>query len=829
MPERSANKARYFFEPAQLPEDKLQVADFTGEEQISQLYQFELTLMSDDPEIDFGSVVNQPATFTMMRRDEKHPIHGLVANFEQGSHSADQYMYRATLVPRLWRLSLTHQSRIFQDMTVEDIVRQVLKESGLTSQDFRFSLNSSYPAREYCAQYQETDLNFVRRLLEHEGIQFFFVQGEGAEEIVFSDHGNENPPIAGDSAISYHKGAGMVPDERETVREFIYRERAVTGKVKVKDYNYETPSASLEAESQINSDMPGMHYEYGPHFRTQSEGERLAKVRNEEIECQRKVVDGDGRCLRFRAGHQFDLERHYRGDLNAKYLITKVRHVGSQRVGMGLDPRYEDEVDYRNEFKCIPATVQYRPPRTTPVPRVPGVMTAEVDGSGDYAYLDDQGRYRAKMHFDQRDKSPGTASHPIRMKQPYTGKGEAGFHEPSHPGTEMVWACENGDPDRPMALGTAPNPTNPAPVKSENNSQHVIRTTSENEFIIEDQEDQERVTLYSPKHNSVLSLGAKHRNNEGATIVTDKTASIHGDAGTSVYGGNGIYLSAWQPSTSDGPGQWLNKLAPSIGMLTSAAFAKLSGGGIKQISNAYEFISALNTTWGIVKYAMVQSGQRYEEAGVKNDVTQAFQKLSAPGIFATCPGGYDVITGDAVTFIPNGGFNVNTPMGAAINALDGVSMVAGKDIQSYSKEGKIEMVADKDIIKLDATKKSVLFHGKEIVGAEGEEQVILESGDDSITLNADSSASIFEGDSGIIVKAKDQIILKCGKSSITLDSNGKIKIEGMNIDIEGTQNVNVKGMNISSEADMKNDIKGAMINSKASGVNTVKGSMTKVG
>lgn len=824
MPERSANKARYFFEPAQLPEDKLQVADFTGEEQISQLYQFELTLMSDDPEIDFGSVINQPATFTMMRRDEQYPIHGLVANFEQGSHSADQYMYRATLVPRLWRLSLTHQSRIFQDMTVEDIVRQVLKEAGLTSQDFRFSLNSSYPAREYCAQYQETDLNFVSRLLEHEGIQFFFVQGEGAEEIVFSDHGNENPPIEGDSAISYHKGAGMVPDERETVREFIYRERAVTGKVKVKDYNYETPSASLEAESQINSDMPGMRYEYGPHFRTQSEGKRLAKVRNEEIECQRKVVDGDSRCLRFRAGHQFDLERHYRGDLNAKYLITRVRHVGSQRVGMGLDPRYEDEVDYRNEFKCIPATVQYRPSRTTPVPRVPGVMTAEVDGSGDYAYLDDQGRYRAKMHFDQRGKSPGTASHPIRMKQPYTGKGEAGFHEPSHPGTEMVWACENGDPDRPMALGTAPNPTNPAPVKSENNSQHVVRTTSENEFVIEDQEDQERIELYTPFAESIFQMGYPGRLLEGIGMSTEKTSEMHAKEGVIIKSGGDFKPDANTFEEGVKTKRLLLKtIASGVGETLS----------LKSLKGVHDGFTSAVEEWkkGLGKPAVYMSAQ--EGIGLNTPEVFTMYAKKGAGIFTdekielvADEGGLQFATdkGGAAVFVRKGGIALRTFKGNVLGRSEkgGVKLVAGNvsnpesvssgNVKAEAKK-KIECVAQDDNVELTAESKDV--------------KVTAKSGD--VKIEAAKGSDTLKAQKEITIDAGSKITLKCGQSSITLKKSGKIEIKGMNIDIKGTQNVKIKGLNISSKADVKNDVKGTMVNSKANGINTVKGSMTKIG
>lgn len=813
MTERSANKARYFFEPAQLPSDVLQVADFVGEERLSQPYRFELTLVSDDPEVDFSKVVNQPATFTMARRDDAFPIHGIVVDFEQGGRSADEYMYRATLAPRLWRLSLTHQSRVFQEMTVEDMVRQVLQEAGVT--DFRFSLRSSYPTREYCAQYQETDLHFVQRLLEHEGIQFFFEQGAGGETVVFADHGNENPVIEGDSAVRYHTGGGMRPDDRETVSELIYRERAVTGKVKLKDYNYETPTTVLESESQINTDMPGMHYEYGPHVRTQAEGDRLAKVRNEEIECQRQVADGDSWCLRLRAGHHFDLTNHYRDDLNKTYLLTRVRHVGSQRAGMGLDPRTEDETDYRNEFQCIPATVLYRPPRTTPKPRVPGIMTAEVDGSGDYAYLDDQGRYRAKMHFDTRSKNPGTATHPIRMKQTYSGKGEAGFHEPSHPGTEMVWACENGDPDRPMALGTAPNPTNPSPVKSENNSQHVFRTTSKNEFIVEDQTDKERIEMYTPFANSVVQMGFPGRLLQGIAMTTEKTAEMHAKEGVVVKAGGDFKPDAQAFEEGVKTKRLLLKtIASGVGQTLSLDALKSVHDGFSQAVEEWEE--------GLGKPALYLSAQE----GVGVHTPQGFTMFAKQGAGVFTDKGIELVAdkeglqfatdeGGAAVFVRKGGIALRTYDGDVLGRTEkgGVKLVAGN---VKDPEG-----VDAGDVKAEAEKNIVYTAHKENIEISAEKK--------DVEIEAKAGKGTFKAQKKLKIESKKEIEIKCGKSSITLKKNGKIEIKGMNIDVKSNVNLNMSGTSITSKAKAKNDIKGALINSKASGVNTVKGALTKIG
>ena len=409
---QGANVARYFFEPAQLAPETFQVVRFQGTEGLSQLFQFSFDLLSTDPDIDFAKVVNKPATFTMMRQGEPTPVNGIVTEFAQAGRTKEHIQYRATLQPTLWRLSLSYQSRIFQEMTVEEILRNVLEEDGLTGSDFRFALSGSYAPREYCVQYQETDLNFVRRLMEFEGIYFFFEHKEGRDVLVMTDARAEHEKIEVPSALQYHTGAGeMIDAEEESVRDFVCEEQIVTGKVQLKDYNYRTPE-TMTVESQLNGEMPGTRYEYGEHFQDAEEGQRLASVRNEEIEAQRRIMEGESNSMGLRSGYLFSLEEHFRTSFNGDYLLTRVEHEGAQGAGLSIDaleerPDGQSKTVYKNHFTCIPAAVQYRPPRQTPKPKVPGIMTAEVDGSGNYAYLDDQGRYRAKMHFEHQSPDHG--------------------------------------------------------------------------------------------------------------------------------------------------------------------------------------------------------------------------------------------------------------------------------------------------------------------------------------------------------------------------------------------------------------------------------------
>ena len=232
MPGLDANIARYHFESPALPPEVFEVARFKGIEEISRLYRYELELVSTDPSVEFSSIVGQPATFIIMRGDEAESIFGMIVDFRQEGRSKDYYAYRAVLAPRLWQLSLTHQSRIFQHLTLEDIVTQVLSEAPFAPILYEFNLIESYPELDYVVQFQETDLNFICRLLEKFGIYFFFEHDpdSGLEKLIITDDKQALQPISGEAELEYREFGGMVSPEVEVIHEFTCREQMVTGK-----------------------------------------------------------------------------------------------------------------------------------------------------------------------------------------------------------------------------------------------------------------------------------------------------------------------------------------------------------------------------------------------------------------------------------------------------------------------------------------------------------------------------------------------------------------------------------------------------------------------
>ncbi|MBM48252.1 MAG: hypothetical protein CMP27_00260 [Roseibacillus sp.] len=478
-----------------LDSDVLEVLEFSGEEEISRLFRFELDLLSTDKELDFSEIVNKPATLSVQRNPggEESFFRGLVVDFQQYGETRDKARYRVTLMPRTWRLSYTYQSCVFQDKTVETIIGDVLAEHGFSQGDIRFELIGDYAERDFCVQYRETDLDFICRLMEYEGMYFYFDHSQEQEVMIISDDRSNEVSIRDDqdSVVGYHQPEGLLPlDDVETINEFVYKEQIVTGKVILKDYNYRESEVSLQGEATLNPEMPGMFYSYGSHFKDNDQGNRLAQVRNQEFECQRRTAEGRSNCISLRGGYKMGLQGHYREDLNADYLLIRVQHQGQMIEGQG---------SYNNAFTCIPSEVQYRPERRTPEPRLPGILTAKVEGSDDnsqYASIDEMGRYKVRLPFDQGDESLGNASKPIRLMQPSTGAGH-GMHFPVHAGAEMIWACIDGNVDRPIGLGTAPNSTHVSPVTSENNNENLLQTSSGHRLSMDDNTENPTLTLSS--------------------------------------------------------------------------------------------------------------------------------------------------------------------------------------------------------------------------------------------------------------------------------------------------------------------------------------------
>lgn len=518
-----ANVSRFRFQSSVLESAPVQVVAFTGTEVISRPFRYRLLLVSDRDGIGDRGVVGASAGLTVDRGGEPVPVHGMISHWERCGRSTDHVWYEMILRPRLWRLSLSTQSRVFQDLTVPEIVAEVLAGHGFAASDFAFRLGDPYSTREYCVQYQETDLQFVSRLLEFEGISYSFRHEPDGEVLTMTDDARHYPSISAPDALRFASGAGMHRDRPEHVAVFSRRERLTPGRVILNETDARQPETDLHVEAPVDGGAETDLYMPGAKYTDVEAGRRLARIRAEEEAARRTTYHGHSDVPALQAGHRFHLEGHDRPAFDREYLVVAVDHAGSQRRALGLSGRHpgglrpdsfwaqqaaglrehgdgdlgEDAV-YRNRFRCLPAEIPFRPQRITPVPRVPGLLSARVETSGGpYAALDRDGSYRARMSFDRSDSQPGQATKPIRMVTPNSGP-EYGLHFPNHAGTEMIVGFLHGDVDRPVALGTVPNRTQKSPVTASNRMQNVLRTFGGSELRMDDTTGAEQILLRSP-------------------------------------------------------------------------------------------------------------------------------------------------------------------------------------------------------------------------------------------------------------------------------------------------------------------------------------------
>ncbi len=531
MPDHT--RRAYQFHSGAVDDGVLLVAAFTGHDRMSAPFHFELDLRSARADLDGAALLSADSWLaiqqpTLLAGSGKRgvqllKIHGVLASFEQLGRDDDFVHYRAVLVPHLWRLSLTHQSRIFQDLSVQDIVAQVLAKHGITDHEFN-QCDKGQVVREHVVQYRESDLDFINRLLEHVGIFYCVEHGEQGSKIVFGSCPESCRKLPGSGGLTFRPNIGAADGRlvADSVQTLAIRHQPVPEKVVVGDWNYRTPDDPLFSEQAVDAPAVfGSQYEHGDHFKDDDEGLELAKVRAEELAWRKLVYHGTSDARGLRAGVVFTLSDHYRGDANTDHLVVEIRYTGSQGF-IDADSSEPMEASYVNDFTSIPAAVPFRPQRATPKPVIPGTITARVDAAGDgqYAELDDQGRYKLKFAFDRSDLQDGKASRFVRMAQPYAGD-DMGMHFPLHKGTEVLVTHVNGDPDRPVIASAVPNPQTGSKVSGSNQSQSMIKSGGGNSVTMEDTAGAEGFNV-----NATYDYSLNAGNNSSITIGNNATSSV---------------------------------------------------------------------------------------------------------------------------------------------------------------------------------------------------------------------------------------------------------------------------------------------------------------
>ena len=553
MPEFT-QAGRPFRIDTQLGEDELLLRRFSGEEAISRPFRFHLELLSQDPAIAPADILRKPVLITLELRDGSvRHFHGLINRFSLGQRDEELTAYSAEMVPWLWFLSLRRDCRIFQGLSVPDIVAQVFDGNGFSDFDVRCG---SRPERDFCVQYRESDLHFVQRLMEEEGIFYYFEHTEEKHTLVLADSNSAFDPCPTSDKVRLTDDPGT---DEEVVRTFEWEHAARIGSVTYRDYDFLQPTFTLEGAA------PGEQgeevYDYSPgRYTTREDGERLTKYRLEAEEVLREMARGRGNCRGFGSGMKFTLRDHHNDAANQAYILTAVQHFysgGDFRSTAGAV-----DADYSNQFMCLPASLPYRSRRSVPKPVITGSQTAVVTGpAGEEIYTDEHGRVKLHFHWDRLGTMDENSSCWIRVSHPWAGQGWGAVSIPRI-GQEVIVDFLEGDPDQPIVVGrvynaqqTPPYPLPDSGMVSGIKSNSTPGGGGYNEMSMNDTKGKEKVTIHAQfnmdttvENDQTLVV----HNNRTQTVDVDEVISIGGNQSISVTGNQTIEVSGQQDETVSG-------------------------------------------------------------------------------------------------------------------------------------------------------------------------------------------------------------------------------------------------------------------------------------
>jgi len=509
-------------------------------EEIGRLFNCRLELYSDKEDIDLEKLLGTDVTVEIDLPDDKgkRHIHGFVTEAAHTGRSGGYVTYSATVRPWFWFLTRAAGSRIFQQMTVPDIIKKVFGDRGFS--DYKASLKASYRKWEYCVQYRETDFNFLSRLMEQEGIYYFFEYEDGKHTLVLADALGAHKALPHHYAeIPYYPPSDNVVRD-EHVSEWALKKSVRTGKFSSTAFYFVEPKTNLEVSASIAASHPHAKYEFadypGEHYK-KADGERYAKVHMEELAAHHERVTGQTDAMGLFPGGLFTLKEHPREDQNREYLIVSTHHHLS--IG-GYEAKKEgDELEYNCDFEAMPSSVPFRTERLTPKPVMQGPQTAIVVGkSGEEIDTDEYGRVKVQFKWDREGKKDDKSSCWVRVAQVWAGGQWGGMAIPRI-GQEVIVDFIEGDPDRPIVTGRVYNADNMPPYElPANKTRSTLKSRSTkgaaadnfNEIRFEDKKGDEEFYVHAEKdHNLVVE------NNQ--TIIVggskkdpgDRTLGVHND------------------------------------------------------------------------------------------------------------------------------------------------------------------------------------------------------------------------------------------------------------------------------------------------------------
>ncbi|WP_409300391.1 type VI secretion system Vgr family protein [Pseudomonas sp. KCJK8993] len=517
--------------------DVLLLKSMGGGEELGRLFDYQLQLTSSDAAIDLNQLLGKPMGLSVQLDGggQRH-FHGIVARCSQNIDTGQFASYQVTLRPWLWLLSRTSDCRIFQNLSIPQIIKQVFRDLGFS--DFEDALSRPYREWEYCVQYRETSFDFVSRLMEQEGIYYFFRHEKDRHVLVLADAYGAHGSVPGYASVPYYPR-----DEQQRERDHIFdwhlAQEVQPGSLELNDYDFQRPSARID----VRSAMPRPHtggdyplYDYPGTYVQSSDGEHYAQTRIEALQSLHERIELSGNARGLGVGNLFSLTGFSRQDQNREYLIVGIRYYLVQESlesgGGGGGAQFE------SHLTCIDSQQSFRPLASTHKPLVQGPQTARVVGpAGEEIWTDQYGRVKVHFHWDRHDQSNENSSCWIRVSQAWAGKNWGSMQIPRI-GQEVIVSFLEGDPDRPIITGRVYNAEQTVPYDlPANATQSGMKSRSSkggspanfNEIRMEDKKGAEQLYIHAERNQDiVVEVNESHSvgNNRNKSIGHDEFVTI---------------------------------------------------------------------------------------------------------------------------------------------------------------------------------------------------------------------------------------------------------------------------------------------------------------
>jgi type VI secretion system secreted protein VgrG len=741
--------------PIENPQELL-IEGFSGSEGMSTLFSFELSLISQDARLELKSLMGQPASLEIeLANGEARCIHGYISRFSLQKSDGGLAYYSATLSPWLWMLSRRFDSRIFQEQTVEDILRTVFAHYGVLPR-FEFRLEQPLKSHSYITQYREHDLDFVLRLLEREGLLFYFEHTKDEHRLIITDHSRYLEPLARQPRIRYHSAS--VTETADSITQWSSHRVLQSGKMAIQTFDYRQPRnplpvsmPSLNAQGKVPAyeiyDFPG-HYSHG----MPADGETLVRHRLEALEVQAKTFQGASNCRAMLPGYTFELTQHFDHDCDPvddrHFLLLKVEHRGRNNY------LTDQPASYDNNFVCIRHKIAYRPPIMTPRPTISGPLTAIVVGpEGEEVFTDEMARVQVRFHW-QREQDAAQGTTWLRVAMP---SGGTGFGHQFLPriGQEVLVTFLGGDIDRPLVTSVLYNADHFPPHFSNatglpgNRTLSGIRTREHqgkgyNELLFDDTPDALRARLATSHQATALNLGKLVTpRTDGQAQARGQGAELRSDAAIALRAAQGMLLTTY--ARHDGQGSQLDreellKLLAECGELFQSLGQTAAARGSRQVDP--QGIEALR-----------QSLSQWPEPTSDSPGEPVLALAAEAGIASATPRSQVHYAGE----------NHDTTAQDHLQLTSGAAMrlQAGKGISAFAQDEGISAIANRGKVLVQAQDDDMVLNAQKnlhLSAAEGEILITAPT----IRLVADDGSYIRIG-SGVEIGTQGKAIVHAGE------------------------------------------------------------------